>query len=211
MGDGPPAERPHADPADAGPEGRRSAARRARSARGGWAAISASIADHLHVGVGDPFTIPTPTGPRRLRVAAVVSNLGWAPGSLVLNGHDYRRWWPGSDVTALEVDLRPRRHAGRRQGGDPAGAPAGSPLLVETQAERKARFGRLERQGLNRLSQISTLLLLAAVLAMGAAMAGARLATTSPARHAADAGLQRRDGCCACCSPRRRSCSPPAR
>ena len=74
---------------------------------GGWAAISASIADRLDVGVGDPFTIPTPVGPQKLRVAAIVSNLGWAPGSLVLNGDDYRRWWPGADVTALEVDLRP--------------------------------------------------------------------------------------------------------
>jgi putative ABC transport system permease protein len=140
---------------------------------GGWAAISASIADHLHVGVGDPFTLPTPSGPQRLRVAAVVSNLGWAPGSLVLNGHDYRRWWPGSDVTALEVDLRPGITPAAGKAAIRAALPAASPLLVETQAQRKARFGRLERQGLSRLSDIATLLLVAAVLAMGAAMAGA--------------------------------------
>ncbi|HYV14593.1 MAG TPA: FtsX-like permease family protein [Conexibacter sp.] len=140
---------------------------------GGWAALSASIADDLHVGVGDPFTIPTPAGPQQLRVAAVVSNLGWAPGSIVLNGDDYRRWWPGSDVTALEVDLRPGINPAAGKAAIQHALPAGSPLLVETQAARKARFGRLERQGLNRLTQISTLLLLAAVLAMGAAMAGA--------------------------------------
>ena len=139
---------------------------------GGWAALSASIADDLHVGVGDPFTIPTPAGPQQLRVAAVVSNLGWAPGSMVLNGHDYRRWWPGSDITALEVDLRPGITPAAGKAAIQHALPAASPLLVETQTERTARFGRLERQGLNRLTQISTLLLLAAVLAVGAAMAG---------------------------------------
>ncbi|HMI90055.1 MAG TPA: FtsX-like permease family protein, partial [Polyangiales bacterium] len=139
---------------------------------GGAAAVSASIADRLHVGVGDRFMIPTPTGPRWLRVAAIVSNLGWAPGTLVLNGDDYRRWWPGSDVTALEVDLKPGFSPADGKAAIQAALPAATPLLVETQAERKARFGRLERQGLNRLSQISTLLLIAAVLAMGAAMAG---------------------------------------
>ena len=139
---------------------------------GGAAAVSATIADRLDVGVGDNFTIPTPTGPRPLRVAAIVSNLGWAPGTIVLNGEDYDRWWPGSDVTALEVDLAPGVSPAAGKAAIQAALPSGTPLLVETQAERKARFGRLERQGLNRLSQISTLLLIAAVLAMGAAMAG---------------------------------------
>jgi putative ABC transport system permease protein len=146
------------------------ATRRIRS--DGWAALSASIADGLHVGVGDAFTLPTPIGPRRLRVAAVVSNLGWAPGSLVLNGHDYRRWWPGSDVTALEVDLRPGVAPAAGKAAIQHALPAGTPLLVETQTERKQRFGRLERQGLNRLTQISTLLLIASILAVAAAMVG---------------------------------------
>lgn len=139
---------------------------------GGAAAVSATLADRLDVGVGDHFTIPTPSGPRLLRVAAIVSNLGWPPGTIVLNGSDYRRWWPGSDVTALEVDLAPGISPTAGKAAIEAALPTGSPLLVETQAERKARFARLERQGLNRLSQISTLLLIAAVLAMGAAMAG---------------------------------------
>jgi putative ABC transport system permease protein len=140
---------------------------------GGAAAVSRPIADQFDVDVGDDLAIPTPSGMRQVRVAAVVSNLGWAPGSIVMNGDDYRRWWPSSDVTALEVDLRPgvMPTAGKRAVQNALGP--GSPLLVETQAQRKARFARLERQGLNRLTQISSLLLFAAVLAMGAAMAGA--------------------------------------
>ncbi len=166
----PPQDRPIVSPTDIQHGG---VARTMRLLRGGgWAAVSASIAGQLHVGVGDRFTIPTPTGPQTLRVAAIVSNLGWAPGSLVLNGEDYRRWWPGTDVTALEVNLKPGVLPAAGKAAIERALPAGSPLLVETQTERKARFGRLERQGLNRLSQISTLLLIAAVLAMGAAMAG---------------------------------------
>jgi putative ABC transport system permease protein len=139
---------------------------------GGAAAVSATLADRLGAGVGDQFTIPTPSGPRSLQIAAIVSNLGWPPGTIVLNGSDYRRWWPGSDVTALEVDLVPGISPAAGKAAIEAALPSGSPLLIETQAERKARFSRLERQGLNRLSQISTLLLIAAMLAMGAAMAG---------------------------------------
>ena len=166
----PPGDRPLISPTDVQAGGVARSARLVRS--GGWAALSASIADELHVGVGDRFAIPTPTGPHALRVAAIVSNLGWAPGTVVLNGRDYSRWWPGTDVTALEVDLRPGVAPAYGRAAVRHALPAGSPLLVETQAERKARFGRLERQGLNRLTQISTLLLIAAVVAMGAAMAG---------------------------------------
>lgn len=139
---------------------------------GGSAAVSRPIADQFGVGVGDDLAIPTPTGDHHVRVAAIVSNLGWAPGSVVLNGDDYRRWWPGSDVTALEVDLRPGVTPAAGKQAVQRTLPTGSPLLVETQAERESRFARLERQGLNRLTQISTLLLVAAALAMGAAMAG---------------------------------------
>jgi putative ABC transport system permease protein len=139
----------------------------------GAAALSASVADALDVGVGDTFDLPTPTGPHPVRVAAIVSNLGWAPGSLIMNGLDYRRWWPSSDVTALEVELRPGVSPASGKAAVQRALGAASPLLVETRTERKARFARLERQGLNRLSQISTLLLVAAVLAMGAAMGGA--------------------------------------
>jgi putative ABC transport system permease protein len=166
----PPQDNPIISPTDIQEGGVARAMQRVRE--GGWAAVSDSIARELHVGVGDRLRLPTPVGLRSLRIAAIVSNLGWAPGSLVVNGNDYRRWWPGSDVTALEVQLKPGVPPAAGETAVRRALPADSPLLIETQAERKARFGRLERQGLNRLTQISTLLLVAAVLAMGAAMAG---------------------------------------
>jgi len=166
----PPQDDPIISPTDIQQGSVVSAMRRVRE--GGWAAVSGSIADQLHLGIGERLAVPTPTGPRSVRIAAIVSNLGWAPGSLVLNGNDYHRWWPGSDVTALEVDLKRGVPPAVGKAALQRALPAGSPLLVETHSERKERFGRLERQGLNRLTQISTLLLIAAVLAMGAAMAG---------------------------------------
>lgn len=139
---------------------------------GGWVAVSAPVADHRGLRIGDQLALPTPSGSRTVRVAAIVSNLGWAPGAIVMNGRDYRRWWPSNDVTGLEVDFRP--------GIAPAAGKATlvralgpSSLQVEIRGERVARFGRLERQGLNRLKQIATLLLIASVLAMSAAMWGA--------------------------------------
>lgn len=145
-----------------------------RSLRGnGSVAVSAPIARSLHLAVGDQLTIPTATGSRRLRVAAIVSNLGWAPGAVILSATDYQRFWPGRDVTALEVDLAPGVTPAAGKAAVERALPPASSSLVETQQQREARFSELERQGLARLSQISTLLLIAAILAMGAAMAGA--------------------------------------
>ena len=80
----PPQDDPIISPTDIQEGDAASAMRRVRG--GGWAALSDSIARRAARRRRRPVTIPTPTGPQALRVAAIVSNLGWAPGSLVLNG-----------------------------------------------------------------------------------------------------------------------------
>ncbi len=45
---------------------------------GGWGAVSDALAKSRDLQVGDAFTMPTPSGPARFRVAAVTTNLGWA-------------------------------------------------------------------------------------------------------------------------------------
>lgn len=140
---------------------------------GGWIGISDQIAAQHDVEVGDTLALPTPTGTARYRVAVTTTNLGWPPGALVLNSHDYRRAWATSDPTALEVDLRP--------GADPEAVKDAlqlalgprSALQVQTTRERADQAIAQTRQGLERLSQISTLLLIAATLAMAAAMGAA--------------------------------------
>jgi putative ABC transport system permease protein len=140
---------------------------------GGWAAVSRTIADRRKLHVGDAFSVPAPTGPLRLRLAAVVTNLSWGPGAIVMNTADYRRGWKTDAPSALEVDLRRgvAPAAGRRAVADALGH---NPALdVQTRAQLEGEFRGLLHQGLARLSEISTLMLVAAVLALAAAMSAA--------------------------------------
>jgi putative ABC transport system permease protein len=136
---------------------------------GGWAAVSRTIAHDRGLDLEDGFTVPTPTGRLRLRLAAVVTNLSWGPGAIILNTHDYRRAWRSEDAAAIEVDLEPgiTAAAGRRSVERALGRPA---LDVETRAELESEFISLLHEGLARLGQIATLMLLAAILALAAAM-----------------------------------------
>jgi len=143
----------------------------ARLRAGGWAVVSEQIASARHVGLGDPLTLPTPTGTLRVRVAATTTNLGWSPGAILLGAADYRRAWATQAPTALEVDLASGTDRGAVQRG--VTQAAGGGLVVQTAAERAAGINASARQGLARLGQISALLLIAAVLAMAAAMGAA--------------------------------------
>lgn len=142
----------------------------ARLREGGWIAVSETIAETQDADVGDPITLPTPTGDQSFRVAALLTNLGWAPGTVILSADDVRRAWATQSPSALEVDVR--------DGADPELVAAelrrsiGSDRLsVQTSAQRLVQYRRLADQGLQRLGQIALLLLIAAALAMAAAMA----------------------------------------
>lgn len=142
-----------------------------RVREGGWIAVSKRVAEAQGARVGDWLTVPTPTGTARYRIAATTTNLGWGSGAIVLNRADYRERWPSESPTALEVDVE--------QGADPAATAGaiemalgrGSALKVQTLGERTRHANDLARDGLARLSQIATLLLVAAALALAAAMA----------------------------------------
>jgi putative ABC transport system permease protein len=165
----------------------------ARLAHGGWIAVSQQIADERHTGVGGTLTLQTPTGRRAFRVAATTTNLAWPPGVIFIGTRDYSRFWASSAPSALAVDLTP--------GADPRAARAAiaqaigpaSGLEVSLAAARAQRIDRLASEGLGQLGEISTLLLMAAVCAMAAALAssiwqrrpslaGLRLLGVKPAR-----------------------------
>jgi len=135
----------------------------------GWVALSDALARALRLSVGDAFTLPAPR-PLRMRVAAIISNLGWTPGTIVLNADDYARAWQTTDASALRVtlDAGVTSAAGRALVAHALGP--GSGLTVETAAEREQRQRQTARQGLARLTQIAALMLGAAALAMAAAM-----------------------------------------
>ncbi|HEY6758086.1 MAG TPA: FtsX-like permease family protein [Baekduia sp.] len=143
----------------------------ARFRAGGWATVSRALADALHVRIGERFVLPSPF-PMPLRVAAITTNLGLPGGALILNADDYAGAWGSAAVSAYQVTLAPgvspeqgRADIQRALGGHSA-------LRVETATQRDRREMAASRAGLSRLRQVSSLTLLAAIIAMAAAMAG---------------------------------------
>lgn len=136
---------------------------------GGWAVLSRAIAGEHGLRIGSYFTLPSPI-PTRMRVAALSTNVGWPPGAIMINAEDYARAWGSQEASAYELITAPGSSPGavarevRRALGPTSG------FTVETAAQREAKQRAASRQGLSRLSQISTLVLIAAVLAMAAAM-----------------------------------------
>jgi putative ABC transport system permease protein len=141
-----------------------------RLGEGGWIAVSRQIAQERHVGLGGLLALPTPTGEARLRIAATTSNLAWSPGAIFIGTSDYSRLWATSMITALGVRLAPGasvstvRTAVARVLGPHSG------LEVSTASTRQTRIDALTSEGLSRLGEISTLLVIAAILAMAAAL-----------------------------------------
>ena len=141
-----------------------------RMRAGGWALLSQALVSERHLRIGRAFTLPSPQ-PQRLRLAGVITNLGWPPGAVVLNSSDYVRGWPSGDPSAYEIEAAAgvptstlrnlvQRVLGREDG-----------LAVESAAEREHRHYVLAAQGLSRVTQIKILILVAAVLAVVGAMA----------------------------------------
>ena len=138
----------------------------------GWVVLSEALAAEHHLHVGQLFVLPTPR-PMAFRVAALSTNLGWPPGAIVLNAEDYARAWASGDPSAYQVELTAgasatvvsteiRRALGPRSG-----------LHVTTSIQRQRLHYAQATQGLSRLTQIRTLVLIAVVLAMSAAMGAA--------------------------------------
>ncbi|HEY7953605.1 MAG TPA: FtsX-like permease family protein, partial [Solirubrobacteraceae bacterium] len=138
--------------------------------QGGWVAVSGGFAEERHLHVGGAFVLPTPSGQAPLRVAAITTNAGWPSGAITLNASDYRYYWQSSDPAALEINLKEGVNpaAGRRAVAVALGPRPG--LAVQTRQEREAQFRANARQALRSLGQISTLLLVAAALAIAFAL-----------------------------------------
>jgi putative ABC transport system permease protein len=135
----------------------------------GWVILSRAIASAHHLTVGQAFILPTPH-PTTFRVAALSTNLGWPPGAMILNADDYARAWASARPSAYQVDVAPGASPAvvARKVRTALGPRTG--LQVETKRQRERLQYASAAQGLSRLTQIRTLVLIAAVLAMAAAM-----------------------------------------
>jgi putative ABC transport system permease protein len=141
----------------------------ARLRAGGWAVLSQALASEHDIHIGEPFTLPSPR-PTRFRLAAISTNIGWAPGAIVLNAADYARAWESAQPSAYNVLLKPGVSPAQGREAIQRALGAGSGLTVQTAAQHAEKQRKLTREGLARLSQIATLILAAAVLAMAAAI-----------------------------------------
>jgi putative ABC transport system permease protein len=141
-----------------------------RLSTGGWAVASEAVAKQEGLHLGESFTLAAPV-PTRLRLAAITTNLAWSPGTMVLNADDYRRAWASDEASALLVDLDAGVTAadGRLMVRDALDTSA---LAVQTARARELHDRSTIRDGLSRLTQIASLMLVAAALAMAATMAG---------------------------------------
>jgi putative ABC transport system permease protein len=137
---------------------------------GGWVAASAQIAEEEHVKVGDELSVPTPSGIARFRLAAITTNFGWTAGAVLMNTTDYSRLWATTQPTALGITITPGASVTRVQRAIVAVLGPGSGLEALTAQTRAERFDAIAGEGLARLGDISTLLVIAAILAMAAAL-----------------------------------------
>lgn len=141
----------------------------ARVRKGGWLVISQALAEERHLRIGQAVTLPTPQ-PQSFRIAALSTNIGWAPGAIVMNASDYARAWGSQDASAYNVVLAPGVSAEATARKIERALGANSGLAVQTSQQHANQQRALSREALASLTQIAALIPIVAVLAMAAAM-----------------------------------------
>jgi putative ABC transport system permease protein len=145
----------------------------ARLREGGWALLSQTIAGERDLRIGSLFTLPTPSGPAKLRLAATISNYGWLPGTLIMSSSYYARLWRDPQATQLDVALKPGVPVAKGKALVESVLPAGAALAVQTGRERRAEVSSVLGSTLARLNDTTTIVLIVAVLAVIAMMIAA--------------------------------------
>jgi putative ABC transport system permease protein len=141
----------------------------ARLRTGRWVVLSQAIASEHHLRIGDSVTLPTPI-PITLRVAALSTNIGWAPGAVTMTASQYAHAWGSTDASAYNVLLSPGAGSAQVAREIKRALGPSSGLSVQSAHAHGNEQNALSRQGLQRLTQIATLILVVAVLAMAAAI-----------------------------------------
>jgi putative ABC transport system permease protein len=136
---------------------------------GGWAVFAQALAQEHHLHIGEGVTLPTPV-PTTVRVAALSTNIGWAPGAIIMTAAEYARAWGSTDATAYNILLGPGATAAQAAAEIRRALGSSSGLSVQSAEAHATEQNALSRQGLQRLTQIATLILVVAVLAMAAAI-----------------------------------------
>jgi putative ABC transport system permease protein len=139
--------------------------------REGAITVSDQIAAEHHVGVGDTLSLPTPAGMVPFKIAATTTNFGWTPGAILMNTNDYRRDWMSSSPSALGINLAANAHPTAIRESIERDLGPGNRLELLTAKTREHVIDSSAHEGLGQLGEIASLLLVAAILAMAAALA----------------------------------------
>jgi putative ABC transport system permease protein len=140
---------------------------------GGWAALSQTLARERRLRIGQRFTLPTPTGPASLRLAATIANYGWLPGAVVMNADDHARLWGSAEATELAIALKAGVPLGAALRAVRRALPAGSSLTVQTVAQRRAEVSAVLGSTLSRLSDTTIVVLVTTIASVLALMMAA--------------------------------------
>jgi putative ABC transport system permease protein len=122
----------------------------ARVRAGGWLMLSQALASEHHLQIGPRVTLPTPL-----------------PTTFAAG---YAQAWGNTDASAYNVLLDPGVTDARAAGEITRALGPASGLSVQSAQAHADEQNALSRQGLQRLSEIATLILVVAVLAMAAAI-----------------------------------------
>ncbi len=137
-----------------------------RLREGGWAAVSQTIARERHLRIGDYFSLPTPSGESRLRLAATIANYGWLPGAIVMNGDDRARLWRSPLASELSVNLRPGVTLAQGKEALERVLPPMSSLHVQSEAERRSEVSDVLGSTLSRLNATTIVVLIATIVSV---------------------------------------------
>jgi putative ABC transport system permease protein len=130
---------------------------------GGWVALSQTIAREAHVGVGDDFQLPTPTGRAHFRVAAIVANYGWLPGAVVMNANDHAHYWNEREPTQLAITLNPGVSPTQGKHAIETALPPRVAVAVLSTAERRHEVSAVLGSTLSRLNDTTLVVLVATI------------------------------------------------
>ncbi|HWX86614.1 MAG TPA: FtsX-like permease family protein, partial [Solirubrobacteraceae bacterium] len=138
---------------------------------GGWLVMSRALAEEHDLRVGQAVILPTPD-PTPMRIAALSTNIGWEPGSIVMSSPSYAHAWGSTDASAYAIQFAPgvTPSRGARELRQALAGSGQTALSVQTAEERSAGLQALDERALARLTQIATLIPIFAVLAMAAAI-----------------------------------------
>jgi putative ABC transport system permease protein len=145
----------------------------ARLREGGWAAISQTIAREDHLRLGERFTLPTPAGNTSFRLAATTANYGWLSGAVVMNGAEHAKLWRSETATQLAVTLQPGVTVAQGKQLIQRALAPGSALTVQTVEERRAEVSAVLGSTLQRLNDITIIVLVTTIASVIALMMAA--------------------------------------